>query len=361
MGYLPPKLDSAGRKLTTRWLEKILWGEGGDVRPYLTLRMPRFGEANAAPLVADLAEACQPAMPHEIDTSGTKGHQRSATGRTLMGAGDGGLGCVACHGLKEREAAGVRAVNLTPTAQRVQPEYFKALLLDPQGVQPGTIMPPLFAGRKNADKEIESLWTYLKELDQNPRLPEGLEAPGSFELKPEIAGRPIVFRTFLEGAGTHAIAVGFPARVHVAFDALEVRWALVWRGRFLDATSNWEERLMPPVKPLGEATRMLPTHPSLARLRAADEAWPATWGEAAGYSFRGYRLEADGTPVFRYAVNGLEIEDAVRPEPDGSLRRTLKARGGGDGWYFLGTGTGAKPQPVLWHDGGAIFEERIRF
>lgn len=359
-GYLPPKLDATGRKLTATWLEKLLWGEGGGVRPYLSLRMPRYGEANAATLVPAFAEACRPATPQEIDTSGTKGHQRSATGRTLMGAGQDGLGCVACHGLKEREAAGVRSINLTHTVQRVRPEYFKALLLDPQGVQPGTIMPPLLAGRKNEDREIESLWTYLKELDQNPRLPEGLEAAGSFELKPEVEGRPIVFRTFLEGAGLHAIAVGYPARVHVAFDALEVRWALAWRGRYLDALSNWEERAMPPVKPLGEA-RMLPAHLPLARLRTPDEAWPETWGVAAGYSFRGYRMESDGTPVFRYAVNGLEVEDSLRPGPDGSLRRTLEVRGTGDDWYFRGVDADSIPLRVAWRDGVATFEEIIRF
>jgi hypothetical protein len=135
----------------------------------------------------------------------------------------------------------------------------------------------------------------------------------------------------------------------------------VWRGRFLDALSNWEERMMPPVKPLGEAVRVLPPHVSLARLRTPDEAWPETWGAAAGYSFRGYRIEPDGAPVFRYAVNGLEVEDSLRPEPDGSLRRTLTVRGGGDGWYFRGAGADAKARPLAWRDGVATFEEIIRF
>ena len=48
MGRLPPKLDVAGRKLTRAWFEKLLWGEGGGVRSYMTARMPRFGEANAS-------------------------------------------------------------------------------------------------------------------------------------------------------------------------------------------------------------------------------------------------------------------------------------------------------------------------
>jgi len=63
-GYLPPKLDPAGRKLTPAWLAKLLWGEGGGVRPYLTVRMPKFGP-NSADLVPLLAEACRPEHPLE--------------------------------------------------------------------------------------------------------------------------------------------------------------------------------------------------------------------------------------------------------------------------------------------------------
>jgi cytochrome c2 len=359
LGRLPPRLDQAGRKLTERWLKKLLWDGGGGVRPYLTARMPRYGEPAVGELVAWLGEACRPATPQEIDTSGAKGHQRSAAGRQLIGTGTGGLGCVACHGLLDREPSGVRAVNLTATAQRLRPEYFKALLLDPQGVQPGTIMPPLFAGRESADKEIESLWTYLRELDQNPRLPEGLAVPDAWELKPETPGRPIIFRTFLVGAGTHAIAVGFPDRVHVAFDAFEVRWALAWRGRFLDATANWEERTMPPVTPLGDSPRSLPLWMPLVRLASAGHPWPAACGESAGFSFQGYRVRGDGVPVFRYRVENLTVEDVIEPVAGGAaLRRVLFVRGSGDGWFFRGLGD-TPPRLVVWHDGRASFEETL--
>lgn len=361
IGHMPPKLDQAGRKLTREWLEKMLWGHGGGVRPYMAARMPKFGAAATADLVGALEEACRPAQPHEIDVSGGKGHQRFATGRTLLGTGTGGLGCVACHGVKSREPTGVRAINLTHTAQRLRPEYFKALLLDPQAMQPGTIMPPLLAGRANADKEIESMWTYFKELDQSEVLPEGLAVAGSFELKPAVEGRPLVFRTFLEHAGTQAIAVGFPEGVHAAFDAFEVRWALAWRGRFLDAQSNWEERPMKPVKALGEPRNVLPAAVPLARLRAANEPWPTKFGSYAGYVFKGYRLGADGVPTFRYTVEGIEVEDTLRPAAGGGLTRTVVLRGGGEGWFFRGVAAGVGPQPVEWRNGGATFEEEIQW
>ena len=59
---------------------------------------------------------------------------------------------------------------------------------------------------RNTPRQIDSIWVYLNEFEQT-RLPEGLEKKGSFVLKP--GKRPIVFRTFMEGAGTHAIAIGF--------------------------------------------------------------------------------------------------------------------------------------------------------
>jgi cytochrome c1 len=359
IGRLPPKLDAAGRKLTREWMEKLMWGRDGGVRDYMTVRMPRFGRENAEAFLPLFAEASKRETPVEMDTSGLAKHHRSELGRVLMGVGVGGLGCVSCHGLKDRKSLGVPVVNLTHTAHRLQPEYFKELLLNPQVTQPGTLMPPLFVGRKAADKEVEMLWTYLKELDQS-RLPEGLLQTGDYELKPEKGKRPIVFRTFLEGAGMQAVAVGYPQQLHIAFDALDSRWAVAWKGRFLDAMTTWEERAMTPAKPLGAKPLALPLRMPLAKLSSASDAWPDACGAAAGYVFKGYRLEKDGVPFFLYETAGLQVEDSIRPANDGKrLQRTLTVRGAGDGWFFRGVAKDAQPVPVVWKDGVAVFEETI--
>jgi hypothetical protein len=129
-----------------------------------------------------------------------------------------------------------------------------------------------------------------------------------FELLPAKAGKPIVFRSFIEGAGSHAIGVGFPQGLNAAFDALECRWRLIWRGRFLDAMSNWQSREMTPIKPLGQDVHEL--------------------SGAAGGEFAGYRLGADGVPVLLYRRDGVLIEDTLRPAADGrSFERTVKRNG----------------------------------
>lgn len=362
LGRLPPKLDAVGRKLTQGWMEKLLWGQGGGVRPYMTARMPRFGRDNAAPVIPLLEEACKLEKPVAMDSSGLRGHQRAEAGRVLMGVGKGGLGCVSCHGLKDRKSLGVPVVNLSHTVDRLQPAYFKELLLNPQVTQPGTLMPPLFMGRKKADNEIEQLWTYLKEIDQ-ARLPEGLLQTGDYELKPAEKGRPIVFRTFLVGAGTQAVAVGYPSQLNVAFDSYEVRWALTWQGRFVDAMTTWEERAMTPAKPLEDKVTTLPVRMPLAKLRSASDSWPESFGTDAGYVFQGYRMGKDGTPVFLYKVGDLTVEDVLQPAMDGkSLVRTLILTSGGgvgDDWYFLGlTGT-ATPTKITWQDGMATVQETL--
>lgn len=306
-GSIPPPLDRVGRKLTDGWFDRILFHRGGDgaVRPYLEARMPHFPEAELRPLLADLREADRREPPVAIDVTGLPKHQRAPFGRDLLGVK--GLGCVTCHGLKGQRALGVPVIDLTHTVERLEPAFFKELLLDPPATQPGTLMPPLFAGRPKADQEIEQIWTYLKEVDQQ-RLPDGLLRTEDFELKPETEGRPIVFRTFLEGAGTEAVAVGFPAGLHAAFDARECRWRLAWRGRFLDAMSTWDDRFCAPAKPLGDRVTNLET------------AFPPADGEA---GFLGFRLGADGVPTFLYEAGGKRYEDRVEPV-DGALVRRLR-------------------------------------
>ncbi len=304
LANLPPTLDKIGRKLTRGWFEKILWGKDGSVRPYMDTRMPNFGQAQTEPLIASLNEADELEKPFTIDVSGLAKHHRAEAGRQLLGAK--GLACVACHGLKERKSLGPPVIRLTHTVERLQPEYFKELLLNPQVTQPGTVMPPMFVGRKKADQEIESIWTYLREVEGQP-LPEGLMSSEDFELKPGKEKRVIIFRSFIEGAGSHAIGVGFPSGVNAAFDGKTSRWAVIWKGRFLDAMSNWQDRSMPPIKPLGTNVKEM----------------PAATGERV---FGGYKVSKDGVPTFLYRQDGQQVEDTLRPVKNG-FERSVKING----------------------------------
>jgi len=309
-GNIPPRLDHVGRKLTDEWFDRVLLGKhgGGKVRPYMEARMPLFPKEKVMPLVEEFRLADVRAVPITIDVSGLPRYQRAHYGRDLMGVN--GLGCVNCHGVKGKRSLGAPVIDLTETVHRLLPAYFKEQLLDPQATQPGTLMPPMFAGRKKRDQEIEQLWTYLKEVDQQ-RLPDGLLKTEDFALKPGKTGRPIVFRTFMEKVGTQAIAVGFPEGVSIAFDAKGCRWRLAWRGKFLDAMTTWDDRYCHPAKVLGDQQKEI------------DSEWSFPKTEA---EFGGFVLDEKGRPTMLYTVGGVKWEDKVVPDGK-NVKRTVTIDG----------------------------------
>ena len=337
-GRLPPPLTEVGRKLTPPWLRKVLEGSGM-VRPYLMVRMPNYGQA-AETLSDALIRADEDLQLPATNISGTLHHHRNRYGRRLMGAD--GLNCINCHGLRGHRSTGMPALDLADTLERLQPDWFKRYLLDPDSSRPGTLMPAFFEGGKGTleevlegdpDKQIEAILTYLKELDQT-RLPVGMEPNEFFELVP--GDRPILLRTFMEGVGTHAIAVGFPQGIHFAFDALEVRSKLLWRGRFLNAESTWSNRFSPFVHPLSEDLAKLPDAMPLASLKDGLSPWPDRKGKEAGFRMGGFRVSPSGEPTFLYSFRGIAVEERLMPSQESAwFRRTVELTGAGESVWFL--------------------------
>ncbi len=334
-GRIPPPLTGVGAKLTPEGFHATLFGEE-TVRPYMATRMPLFGERQVGHLATRFAEAdASEAMP-EIDVTGLLHHHRNHYGRQLMGTD--GLSCISCHNLRGRKSLGIPAIDLETSPRRLHPEWFKAYLLDPAAFRPGTRMPAFFPEGKstfpdlfkgNANQQIEALWIYLREIDQT-RLPEGLERDDNFELVP--TDKPILLRTFMKDVGPRAIAVGFPKGIHVAFDALNVRVALAWRGRFIDAESAWADRFAPFVEPLSEDRHRFAEPMPVAALKDDAAQWPDVVGVAAGYAFEGYRLDEAGAPVFLYSFSPagsdpVRIEEVVVPVDAETLMRTFTFSG----------------------------------
>ena len=77
-----------------------------------------------------------------------------------------------------------------------------------------------------------------------------------------------------------------------------------------------------------------------ARLQPPQSPWPQITGSDADYRMGGYRIGADGTPVFFYSFKGIAIDDRIAPAKlDRTrqsvsqqlwLRRTLELRGRSD-------------------------------
>lgn len=338
-GRFPPLLTGVGRKLRQDAIAKIIQGEGA-VRPYMSTRMPDFGEAHATELALMFPTLDIPKNEKPTPRNGEENQVgRNMWGRALLGAK--GLSCIACHDLNGTKSLGIRAMDLAHAQSRLRPEWFRDYLIDPAKFRPGTRMPSFWPGGKpvlkgnggRTSRQIDSIWVYLNEVDQS-RLPEGLEKKGNFELKP--TDKPIVLRTFMETAGLHAIAVGFPGGMNAAFDSKNVHWSLFWKGRFLDAESTWDDRFTPLAKPLGEAVFGPASSFVIVEPDKKTQAQPV---------FRGFRKDSHGNPVMLYSLGDLKIEDVLTPVKDGkSMRQTIVVEGSKRRLTFIST---AAKKPVV--------------
>lgn len=331
-GRLPPPLDGVGRKLAAPWFKQVLAGTG-DVRPHMHARMPVFAKAQVASLPTFFAKAdtANQTSNQEFQNLEDFGSLKTLAeaGRSLLD-----LGCVQCHPLRGEYLPGVVGVDLEGITTRVRPQWFRDFLLNPASLKSRTRMPTFFPNGRSGvptilegdvEHQIAAIWTYLSDIQRQP-LPDKIESSKvhNFELIPE--DRPILLRTFMLGAGTHAIAVGFPQKVHFAFDAESVRLAQAWRGRFVDAHGTWFDRFTPPAVPLGDDLVTFPAGVPLALLPQPDSNWPADSTTSEGYRFRGYRLDEAGVPTFLYDYDRFRIEDRVEPTSDGQLTRQLQIR-----------------------------------
>jgi hypothetical protein len=226
---------------------------------------------------------------------------------------------------------GVPALDLATAGQRLKWDWFRRYLLDPQSLRPGTRMPAFWpngvaANREilggDSEKQISAIWDYLARKNFTD-LPNGL-----IQGKQEIVAdkEAVIYRNFIEGAGSRAIGVGYPEKADLAFDANDMRLALIWQGAFIDAARHRTGRGEGFEKPLGTNVMHGPPGAPMAVLESESTAWPKESGKQAGWQFHGYSLDEKRRPTFRYSWKGIDVEDfpeAVPSNLDAGLKRTV--------------------------------------
>ena len=108
----PPTLTGVGHKLRTAWMKQVLTG-AARARPWMSLRMPQFGEANVGRLpegVAALEGADADDEAHKTPLTAAK----IEAGRTLIGKN--AFGCISCHDLAGIANTGTRGPDLAGVA-----------------------------------------------------------------------------------------------------------------------------------------------------------------------------------------------------------------------------------------------------
>ena len=333
---VPPPLDNVGGKMKPDYLKNIL-DKGSHDRPYMLTRMPGFGIANVGPVHVALLEADKDkfAAAPTVAFDESPGKIKS-TARHMVGGQ--AFGCIKCHTFAGNKAEGVQGMDMTLLTQRLNRDWFHVYLQDPQKIRPGTRMPSAFDKGKSllpkildgtATTQIEAMWVYLGD-GKKAQLPFGVKK----QFNPLTPVKDaIIYRNFIEGAGSRAIGVGYPEKVNLAFDANEMRLAMIWHGAFIDASRHWSGRGEGYEPPLGDNVVHLPTGATFAFLANPEEAWPTTTPKSQGYKFGGYSLAGDERPTFLYSVGAARIEDtpnAVVVGKDVGLTRTFTISGEGD-------------------------------
>ena len=339
-GRVPPTLDGVGAKLNVAYFKNIL-DKGAHDRPYMHTRMPGFGAANIAHLQPLFASLDKVPVVDEVSFEAPDAKVKAAA-RHLVG--DQALSCIKCHTFNGVKAEGIQGIDMTVMPKRINRDWFHFYMLDPQKYRPGTRMPSAFVNGMSplpmlldgkAATQIESIWVYLKQ-GGSAALPLGM-GKKSIPLKPITEA--IIYRNFIQGAGARAIGVGYPEKMSIAFDANDMRLALIWQGAFIDAAKHWEGRGPGFEGPLGDNVLSFPAGAEFAVLATPATEWPKTPPKEQGFKFIGYRLTPDERPTFDYSLNGVKIEDFPNPSKvgkDPSLKRTftLTSTGSSDALYF---------------------------
>jgi len=140
-------------------------------------------------------------------------------------------------------------------------------------------------------------------------------------------GEAAIYRNFITDAGPRAIGVGYSEGVNFTFDANNMRFAQIWQGDFMDGARHWNGRGQGFQPPAGEAVIKLPAGTAFATLESATSAWPKAETRTTELRFRGYQLNKQQHPTFRYERGDVSIEDTPAPvtgEESSHLKRALR-------------------------------------
>ncbi len=303
-GRIPPTLTGVGAKLKSTWMRDVLVN-GRSIRPYMKSRMPQFGEENIGHLV-DLFESTDKLPEIEFPKFDDQKEMRK-TGLEL--AGHKGLNCVACHTYQYKLADTMPAVDLTEMTERLKKNWFHRYMLNPQNYSPNTVMPSFWPGgvgirkdlKGDPDFQVEALWQYLIDGRQ-ARMPSGVVRE---PLEIIVSDEAQMLRRAYPGIGKRGIGVGYPGGINLAFDAEQMRLAMVWKGKFADPGGVWTGQGHGQVRPM-ERPINFAKGPDLDD---AKQPWVVDDGRPPQHRLKGYTLDQSRRPTFRYNFESIEVED----------------------------------------------------
>jgi putative heme-binding domain-containing protein len=321
-GRIPPTLTGVGAKLKREWMRDVFVNRRS-IRPYMKTRMPQYGESNVGHLI-DLFQADQLPETKFVEFEDQK--KMRETGHQL--AGNKGLNCVACHTFQYKISDTMPAVDLTEMSERLKKRWFYQYMLDPQKFSANTVMPSFWPGgepiRKDLEgspeAQVEAIWQYLLDGRQ-ARTPAGVVRE---RLEIVVEDEAKMLRRSYPEIGKRGIGVGYPGGINLAFDAEQMRLAMVWKGQFVDPGGVWTGQGSGQARPMGN-TINFGKGPQLDSLA---NPWLVDDGRPPNHRFRGYTLDDKQQPTFEYQFENTKVQDFFEAVEDQEtqqkvLRRTI--------------------------------------
>jgi hypothetical protein len=184
--------------------------------------------------------------------------------------------------------------------------------------------------REGYMKPVLGLWVTGPGFREVAHHTQGSALAGS-PADPILVASPVntVLRSFMDVRNAdgkrqrvvHSVSVGSPSNLHYTYDLDKGAVFQVWRGEFLDATPMWNNRGDGSSRPRGSVTS-LSTAPFLAKV-AGQANWPSDTA-GIGYRPRGYELDANNVPTFKYEAFGTSISDKTTVIDNKHFEREVK-------------------------------------
>ncbi len=138
------------------------------------------------------------------------------------------------------------------------------------------------------------------------------------------AGEAMIYRNFIAGTDPRGIGVGYSQGVNLAFSGDSMSLDMLWTGDFIDAGRHWTNRGQGNQPPAGDKLVTVNRGLAFAMLESQTTGWPSAPDENMKPSFKGYDLDKQQQPTFRYQYGPLAITDKPTPTADGTgFTRTI--------------------------------------
>ncbi|TAH21186.1 MAG: DUF1080 domain-containing protein [Cytophagales bacterium] len=134
--------------------------------------------------------------------------------------------------------------------------------------------------------------------------------------------KPEILRTFMDFKDeklTHVISIGEISKINYSYNMKQGALFQVWRGDFLDVTGMWQDRGGSQVATALGNPMQLFSAPILLTLADANASWTSKYSENDGFKIKGYDIDENGRPIFKYFYNDMQIDDRILPEDDNKI------------------------------------------